>query len=98
MVVGQPTTATRVKPGNEGRHISNEAIIGGWDWCRGTSNSGSGDGGNRGDGNDNWYVVMVCLQELYRRNVFLRSSGGRLRRSRAGTGNSGSGSNENGGQ
>ena len=98
MVVGRPTTATRVEPSDEGRNIPNETIVGGWNRCGGTNCDGSGDGGDMGDGNDNRYVVMVCLRESYRRDVFLRSSDRRLRRSGTGTGNSGSGSNGNRGQ
>ena len=95
MIVGGAATAARVEPSDKRGNISNEAVVGGWGWCRSSNGSGSGDGGDTWSSDDNWYVVVMCLQKSYDGSVFLGTSGGRSRMSRVGTGGSSDGSNGN---
>ena len=96
MIVGGAATAARVEPSNERGNILNEAVTGGWGRCRSSNDSGSGDRGNTWSGDDNWYVVVMCLQKSYNGSVFLGTSSGRSRISGVSTG-SGGGSDGNGG-
>ena len=93
MVVSGTTTAARVEPSNEGGNISNEAIAGGWDRCRGMNDNRSNVGGDMWSSNDNRCIVMVCLRESYSRSVFLRPSGRRSGISGISTGDGGGSGN-----
>ena len=96
MVVSGTTTAARVKPSNKGGNISNEAIAGGWDRCRGMNDNRSNVGGDMWSSNDNWCIVMVCLRESYSKSTSLGSLSRRSRISGVSTGNGSGGSNGDG--
>ena len=96
MVVSGTTTTARVKPSNEGGNISNEAIAGGWDRCRGMNDNRSNVGGDMWSSNDNRCIVMVCLRESYSKSMSLGSLSRRSRISGVGTGNGSGSSNGDG--
>ena len=97
MIVGGAATTARVEPSDKRGDISNEAVVGGWGWCRGSNDSGSGDGGGTWGSDDNRYVVVMCLQKSYDGSVLLGTLGGRSRMSGVGTDGGSGGSDGNGG-
>ena len=97
MIFGGAATTARVEPSDERGDISNEAVIGGWGWCRSSNDSWSGDRGGTWGGDDNQYVVVMCLRKSYDASVFLGTSGGGSRIGGIGASDSGGGGNRNGG-